>query len=236
MSKGERGDMASLETGRDKDSSAFRDAGAELEHWLGAVLDCPVLLTSAGQLPPTREASAVRAVLCWLGIKSVVVRPLERWTRVTAQLDYLVYLDGGSPLEQHARLEALLVAAALADVRCAPAPAEPAWWNALGTALRPALSIAREVSADTAPREVAPPTRQVVAMAKVARMLSGRVVLPSGEACAGATVRVAGGPGSAVTGNDGRFRVIAAPGDAKLNLKLTHPAATGLRVQLDDSD
>lgn len=228
--------MASVETGRDKVGSAFRDAGAELERWLGAVLGCPVLLASAGRLPPGREGDGVGGVLCWLGIKSVVVRPLERWTRITAQLDYLFYLDGGSPLEQHARLEALLVAAALADVRCAPAPAEPAWWSALGTTLRPALSIAREVSTDTAPREAAPPTRQVIATARIARMLSGRVVLPSGEACAGATVRVAGAPGSAVTGNDGRFRVIAAQADAKVNLKLTHPAATGLRVQLDETD
>jgi hypothetical protein len=229
--------VASLETGRETDRrSTFRDAGAELERWLGAVLGCPVLLTSAGQLPPGWDGSEMRAVLCWLGVKSVVVRPLERWTRVTAQLDYLVYLDGGSPLEQHARLEALLVAAALADVRCASAPAEPAWWSALGSALRPALSIAREVSTDTAPREAAPPTRQVVAIAKVARVLSGRVVLPSGEACAGATVRVAGTHGAAVTGNDGRFRVLAGHGDAPVNLKLTHPAASGLRVQLDDSD
>jgi len=229
--------MPSLEAARDRDGrSTFRDAGAELERWLGSVLGCPVLSTSAGQLPPSRDGGAVRAVLCWLGVKSVVVRPLERWTRVTAQLDYLVYFEGGSPLEQQGQLEALLVAAALADVRCAPAPTEPAWWSALGTTLRPALSIAREVATDTAPREAAPPTRQVIATAKVARMLSGRVLLPSGEACAGATVRVAGGPGSAVTGNDGRFRVIASHGDAAVNLKLTHPAATGLRVQLDESE
>lgn len=229
--------MGSIETGRDDDGrSTFRDAGAELERWLGSVLGCPVLMTSAGQLPPARAAGAASAVLCWLGLKSVVARPLERWTRITAQLDYLLYLDGGSALEQHARLEALLVAAALADVRCAPAPVEPAWWSALGLALRPALSLVRDVATDTAPRPAAPLARRVIANAQVARMLSGRVVLPSGEACAGATVRVAGASGSAVTGKDGRFRVIAAHADATVNLKLTHPAATGLRVQLDEGD
>jgi hypothetical protein len=229
--------MASLESRQgDRGASTLREAGAELERWLGAVLGCPVLLTSAGQPLPGHDGDGSRAVLCWLGVKSVVVRPLERWTRITAQLEYLLYFEGGHALEQHAQLEAVLVAAALADVRCSPAPAEAAWWSALGTPLRPALSIAREVATDTAPREAAPPARQVLANAAIARMLGGRVVLPSGEPCAGATVRVSGGPGRAVTGNDGRFRVIAARGDAPVSLKLTHPAATGLRVQLDESD
>jgi hypothetical protein len=228
--------MASLEPREKEVRSTFRDAGAELERWLAAVLGCPVLLTSAGQPAPGRDAAEVRAVLCWVGVKSVVVRPLERWTRVTAQLEYLAYFEGGSTLEQHAQLERLLVAAALDDVRCSPAPTETTWWSALGMPLRPALSLVREVASDTPPREAAPLARQVIATTKVARMLSGRVVLPSGEACAGASVRVVGAPGSAVTGNDGRFRVIAAHGDAPVNLKLTHPAATGLRVQLDDND
>jgi hypothetical protein len=214
----------------------FRQAAEELQRWLATALDCPVVITSAGQPAPSSGAGSERVVLSWLGLKNIAVQPLEHSTRISAQLEYLVYLDGGDALEGHARLEALLVAAALSELRCSPTPTNPEWWSALGMPLRPSVSIIRDVAVETAQREVGPPMREVIANTLVARRVSGRVVSASGEACAGVTVRVAGMHGSAVTGNDGRFRVLASAGEARVSLRLAHPVATELQVQLDPSE
>ncbi len=215
----------------------FREAGEELVRWLKEVLSCPVDLIGAGQKVANPRVSASeepqKLVLCWLGLSNLVVQPLNHSTRITTRLEYLAYPEGGTALDQHARLEALILAAASSKMQCAPSPTSSEWWQALGMSLRPSVGISTDVATETVRREAQPPAREILARAGMARALTGRVLLASGQPCAGVTVRAVGAPGSAVTGNDGRFQVLAPDTDGALNVKLDHPLATGLKVEWD---